>query len=187
MVPDVVSARGLLHALTALFRPAPRRVSGRPDDGPGTRAASGPPPTGAEPGRSGTGATVQVDPRRLGRLRTSYSPRRGGNADPGEIVWTWVPYEEADGRGKDRPVLVVAAEPAGSVIAVALTSQEHPGRPEYLPIGPGDWDGRMRPSFVRLDRVYRVQQGGMRREAAALDARRFAAVRKALAARYGWR
>lgn len=98
-----------------------------------------------------------------------------------------MPYEEADGRGKDRPVLVVAAEPSGSVLAVALTSQEHTGRPEYLPIGTGDWDGRRRPSFVRLDRVFRVQQSGMRREAAALDARRFGVVRDALASRYGWR
>jgi hypothetical protein len=29
-----------------------------------------------------------------------------------------VPYEENDVRGKDRPVLVVAREPAGTVLAV---------------------------------------------------------------------
>ena len=130
---------------------------------------------------------MEVDPRALGRIRTSYNPNLGGTADPGEIVWTWVPYEEADGRGKDRPVLVVATEGSGSVLAVALTSQEHPGRPDYVPIGSGDWDGRHRPSFARLDRVFRVQQSGMRREAAALDSRRFGAVRSALAERYGWR
>lgn len=130
---------------------------------------------------------MQVDPRSLGRIRTAYNPSLDGDADPGEIVWTWVPYEEGDGRGKDRPVLVVAAEPSGTVLAVPLTSQEHPGRPEYLPIGSGEWDARGRPSFVRLDRVYRVHQAGMRREAAALDARRFALVREALSARYRWR
>lgn len=130
---------------------------------------------------------MEVDPRRLGRIHTVYSPRTDGDADPGEIVWTWVPYEEHDGRGKDRPVLVVAAEPSGSVLAVALTSREHPGRPEYLPIGSGVWDGRHRPSFVRVDRVFRVHQAGMRREAAALDEHRFVAVRDALRARYGWR
>ncbi|WP_285116465.1 hypothetical protein [Leifsonia sp. fls2-241-R2A-40a] len=57
----------------------------------------------------------------------------------------------------------------------------------YLAIGAGNWDGRHRPSFVRLDRVFRVQQSGMRREGAALDVRRFDTVRRALAARYGWR
>ncbi|WP_426626334.1 type II toxin-antitoxin system PemK/MazF family toxin [Leifsonia sp. McL0607] len=141
----------------------------------------------AEPGSTGVNATMEVDPHRLSRLRTSYSPRIDGDPDPGEIVWAWVPYEEADGRGKDRPVLVVAAEPGDSVIAVALTSQEHPGRPEYLAIGSGSWDGQGRPSFVRIDRVFRVHKNGMRREAAALDARRFATVRTALQQRYGWR
>nr|WP_246313050.1 type II toxin-antitoxin system PemK/MazF family toxin [Leifsonia shinshuensis] len=120
-------------------------------------------------------------------MRTAYNPKTDGEPDPGEIVWTWVPYEENDGRGKDRPVLVVAAEPAGSLIAVALTSQAHPGRPEYLAIGAGDWDGRGRPSYVRLDRVFRVHRTGMRREAAALDARRYATVRSALRELYGWR
>jgi hypothetical protein len=133
------------------------------------------------------GATREVDPSRLSGIRTSYSPRIDGDPDPGEIVWTWVPFEEADGRGKDRPVLVVAAEPGDSVIAVALTSQAHPGRPEYLAIGSGPWDGQGRPSFARIDRVFRVYPNGMRREGAALDARRFATVRAALRERYGWR
>ncbi|GAB5080487.1 hypothetical protein ARTHROSP310_36360 [Arthrobacter sp. AD-310] len=26
-----------------------------------------------------------------------------GEPDPGEVVWTWVPYQEDHGRGKDRP------------------------------------------------------------------------------------
>jgi hypothetical protein len=130
---------------------------------------------------------VEVDARRIGSVRTAYTPQTDGDADPGEIVWTWVPYEERDGRGKDRPVLVVATEAGGTVLAVQLTSQEHPGRTEYLPIGTGSWDGRHRPSFANVDRVFRVHQTGMRREAAALDARRFAPVRAALIARYGWR
>lgn len=117
----------------------------------------------------------------------TYAPSTDGDADPGEIVWTWVPYEERDGRGKDRPVLVVAAERAGTVLAVQLTSQAHPGRPEYVPIGTGAWDVRRRPSYVDTDRVFRLHQAGMRREATALDSRRYAVVRDALVARYGWR
>src|SRR5262245_11049869 len=39
-----------------------------------------------------------------------YSPRLDGRADPGEIVWTWVPYEEDHRQGKDRPVLVVGRD-----------------------------------------------------------------------------
>lgn len=140
-----------------------------------------------DPGRSGPGATAEVDPRRIGRVTTAYRPETDGDPDPGEIVWTWVPYEERDGRGKDRPVLVVAGETTGTVLAVELTSQAHPGRPEYLAIGTGSWDAQRRPSFVNLDRVFRVHPTGMRREAAALDAHRFETVRAALVARYGWR
>ena len=30
-------------------------------------------------------------------------------ADPGEVVWGWVPYEDDPAQGKDRPVLLLAA------------------------------------------------------------------------------
>jgi PemK-like, MazF-like toxin of type II toxin-antitoxin system len=139
------------------------------------------------PGESGPSATVEVEPRTLGRLTTTYSPLRDGNADPGEIVWTWVPYQENDGRGKDRPVLVVAAEGAGTLIGVELTSKTHDGSPDYLFLGPGEWDAQRRDSWVKIDRVFRIHQAGLRREAASLDVVRFGAVRKALASRYGWR
>ena len=65
----------------------------------------------------------------------TYSPITDGDPDPGEIVWTWVPFEERDGRGKDRPVLVVAAERGGTYLAVQLTSKPHPGDVEFVPIG----------------------------------------------------
>ena len=111
---------------------------------------------------------------------------RDGDADAGEIVWTWVPYEENDGRGKDRPVLVVAREKSGAVLAVQLTSKEHDGDRDHVAVGTGAWDAEGRPSWVRLDRVFRVQQGGLRREACALDRRPFDKVIALLDARYGW-
>ncbi|WP_345764600.1 type II toxin-antitoxin system PemK/MazF family toxin [Diaminobutyricibacter sp. McL0608] len=162
----------LFSAIASLFRPSVRP----------------PRPAGfeASPGQYGASATVEVDPRRVGAVTMSYAPRIDGDADPGEIVWTWVPYQERDGRGKDRPVLVVAAESAGTVLAVQLTSQEHPGRPQYIPIGTGPWDGQRRPSWVNLDRVFRLHQSGMRREASALGEREYAQVRSALVGRYGW-
>jgi hypothetical protein len=61
---------------------------------------------------------VEVDPLRVGAVPMSYSPQTDGAPDPGEVVWTWVPFEENDGRGKDRPVLVVAVESAGTYRAV---------------------------------------------------------------------
>jgi hypothetical protein len=146
-------------------------------------------PSGAEvlPGEFGPDATLEVDPDRIGPVRMSYSPQADGAPDAGEIVWTWVPFEENDGRGKDRPVLVVAVESAGTYLAVQLTSKDHDGEGDFVPVGAGGWDGEHRPSWVNLDRVLRVHEGGMRREAAALPREPFERVTDRLRQRYGWR
>ncbi|MFJ8849821.1 type II toxin-antitoxin system PemK/MazF family toxin [Streptomyces sp. NPDC102437] len=138
------------------------------------------------PGRTGTTATSQADPRDVGPVRTSYAPDRDGDPDPGEIVWTWVPFEEMDGRGKDRPVLVVAREAAGTLLAVQLSSKQHDRDREWVALGAGPWDSSGRPSWVDLDRVLRVHEDGMRREACALDRNRFDLVAGRLRELYGW-
>ena len=137
------------------------------------------------PGSTGPYATTEADPRDVGRVRTEYAPAHDGDPDPGEIVWTWVPYEERDGRGKDRPVLVVAREQGGTLLAVQLTSKRHDGG-EWLAIGTGPWDREGRDSWVVLDRVIRLYEQGMRREACALDRGRFNLVVNRLKELYGW-
>ncbi|MET7540195.1 type II toxin-antitoxin system PemK/MazF family toxin [Streptomyces sp. NPDC005507] len=139
------------------------------------------------PGRAGATATVEAAPREVGRVRTQYAPAHDGDPDPGEIVWTWVPFEENDGRGKDRPVLVVAREAAGTLLAVQLSSKRHDHDREWVPIGSGQWDAAGRDSWVAIDRVLRVHERGMRREACALDRMRFNLVVLRLRERYGWR
>ncbi|MFE5671830.1 type II toxin-antitoxin system PemK/MazF family toxin [Agromyces sp. NPDC056523] len=139
------------------------------------------------PGQAGESATVEVDPRRLSGVRLGYTPSRDGEPDPGEIVWTWVPYEERDGRGKDRPVAIVAASAGGDFLAVQLTSKPHDGDRDFVALGDGAWDAAGRPSWARIDRVFRVRTGGMRREAASLDATRYSRLADALGERYGWR
>lgn len=138
------------------------------------------------PGRRGPAATTEADPEAIGPVRTSYAPDRDGDPDPGEIVWTWVPFEENDGRGKDRPVLVVAREASGTLLAVRLSSKRHDHDREWAAIGSGPWDSMGRESWVDLDRVLRVHEDGMRREACALDRPRFDAVVTRLRERYGW-
>ncbi|MGQ5229031.1 type II toxin-antitoxin system PemK/MazF family toxin [Streptomyces sp. MN3] len=138
------------------------------------------------PGRYGLYATVETEPRAVGRVRTEYSPAHDGDPDPGEIVWTWVPFEENDGRGKDRPVLVVARETAGTFLAVQLSSKGRAGDRDQVPIGSGPWDRSGRDSWVAVDRVLRLHEQGMRREACALDRMRFNSVRQRLRERYGW-
>ena len=142
-------------------------------------------PDDTSPGQSGPNRTVEVEPRSVGKVRMSYSPNTDGDPDPGEIVWTWVPYEENDGRGKDRPVLVVATEVGGTLLAVQLTSKPHQDA-DFVSVGAGAWDGEHRPSWVRIDRVLRVHDRGMRREASALGRKHYDDVAAALRARYGW-
>ena len=177
----------LSGAIRAVLGPS-KAPSRAPSTGPArpSRAPGRPGAAPESPGQSGPTATVEVDPRRVGAVRMTYAPARDGAPDPGEVVWTWVPFEERDGRGKDRPVLVVAAEPAGTYLAVQLTSKPHQGA-DFVAIGSGDWDSSGRPSWVNVDRVFRVHAGGMRRETAGLPKANFAAVEARLRQRYGWR
>lgn len=115
-----------------------------------------------------------------------YAPALDGAADPGEIVWAWVPFEEGDGRGKDRPLLVVGRRDE-QLVGLMLSSQpEHAGDPHWVAVGSGAWDRRGRESFVRLDRVLEVGEHAIRREGAVLDRQRFERVADALRNRFGW-
>lgn len=138
------------------------------------------------PGRSGYARTVEVDPPAPRELSLTYAPHPDGDPDAGEVVWTWVPYAENDGRGKDRPVLVIGVHDADRVYAVKLTSRSHDGDRDFLFVGPGEWDSEGRPSWVDVDQVYSVHADGMRREASALDPERFGVVADALRDRHGW-
>ena len=123
----------------------------------------------------------------MGRRALVYAPQLDGQADPGEVVWTWVAYEEDPSQGKDRPVLVVGRDGA-TVLGLMLSSQaDRDGQRNWLALGPGAWDREERPSWVRLDRVLRVPEDGIRREGAVLDRTRFDRIAAALRRQYGWR
>lgn len=160
------------------------------------RGASAPTRT-PPPGRRGAAASAPVPPATYPgdatRLPdTTYAPRSDGRPDPGEIVWTWVPYEEDHAQGKDRPVLVVGRE-GDWLVGLPLTSKDHDrdeqqerrsGR-EWVDIGSGAWDGRGRPSEVRVDRLVRVDPEGVRREGAVLPRARYDEVVAAARAVHG--
>jgi hypothetical protein len=128
-----------------------------------------------------------------GEARIEYRPDADGAADPGEVVWGWVPYEEDHRRGKDRPVLVIGRD-GGWLLGLPLTSKDHDrdaaqeascGR-HWFDVGPGDWDARRRPSEVRVDRIVRLDPAAVRREGAALDREVFASVAEQVRAVNGW-
>jgi hypothetical protein len=123
-------------------------------------------------------------PRRGRHLE--YDPSLDGDADPGEIVWTWVPFEDDPSQGKDRPVLVVGRH-GRDVYGLMLSSKDRRnGQRHWLSLGPGTWDREQRPSWVRLDRVLDIDGKGIRREGAILDRARFDRVAAKLRQDYGW-
>lgn len=140
----------------------------------------------ASPGRMRGSETIEVDPERVRDVNVGYSPSHNDLPDSGEVIWTWVPYQENDGRGKDRPVLVIGRQSADRVYAVRMTSKAHDGDRDYLSIGSGGWDSRGRESWVDIEQLYSVHNDGMRREAAVLDRGRYGRVADALIRRYGW-
>lgn len=106
----------------------------------------------------------------------TYDPQPDDDADPGEVVWAWVPYQEDDSIGKDRPVLVVGRHNR-QLLAVQLTSKDHnrdrqqenqEGR-YWIDIGTGEWDQRRRESEARVDRLLIMRPGDVRRMGARLD------------------
>jgi len=117
-----------------------------------------------------------------------YAPRPDGDPDPGEIVWTWVPYEEDHTQGKDRPVLLVGRD-GPWLLGLMLSSRDHDARPApgdtWVDIGVGAWDRQGRPSEVRVDRVVRVDPAAVRREGAVLGRAVFDEVARSLAAARG--
>jgi hypothetical protein len=160
---------GFLDSLPPLLARAVRwlRLSGAP----------------SSPGRS----TVRDLPTAERSRQIVYAPDPDGGADPGEIVWAWVPFEEHDGRGKDRPLLIVGRDGDGGLLGLMLSSQHSRSDDrDWLPIGSGGWDRAGRDSFVRLDRVFEVPEHGIRRESAVLPRERFDRVAVELRDRFGW-
>ncbi len=123
-------------------------------------------------------------------VEVTWAPEPDGLPDPGEVVWTWVPYEDDPQQGKDRPVIVLARVPGADdafgpdLLALQLTSKDHDRDAEqeaswgrhWMDVGTGGWDRDRRPSEVRLDRLLRLPEAGVRREGAALDRDVFDAV-----------
>ncbi|MGC5629160.1 type II toxin-antitoxin system PemK/MazF family toxin [Georgenia sp. Z1344] len=185
---------------------------------PGGSGGSGGSRRDVDPGRAGTGSArtsgagrdggpspldvgrseqrrvdvvTPYDVDRHGLPTLSYDPNHDDRPDPGEVVWAWVPYDEDDGRGKDRPVLVLARLD-GAVLGAQMTSKDRAdggvhtdryGR-SWIDVGSGAWDSEGRESEVRLDRVLEIPDHAVRREGAALDRGMFERVTHALESRY---
>jgi hypothetical protein len=175
--------RGVANGLRWLAgRPAKPPTSAPVPTAPATQASSHP---GAQPVPAQRPPVRHLEGPPTGR-HLAYAPNLDGRADPGEIVWLWVPYEDDPSQGKDRPVLVVGRD--GSHLLGLMLSSQHTrdGQSNWYALGAGEWDKEKRPSWVRLDRVLSVPEAGIRREGAILDRKRFDAIATQLRASYGW-
>ncbi|SFT71465.1 type II toxin-antitoxin system PemK/MazF family toxin [Arthrobacter sp. ov118] len=145
--------------------------------------------TGAYAGAAGGGPSGPYPGDFRGTASVRYAPAPNGLPEPGEIVWTWVPYEEDYSQGKDRPVLLVGTS-GRHLLGLMLTSKDHDGDTrqgdDYVDIGTGPWDRQWRPSEAKLDRILQIDPKDVRREGAILDAGRFSTVASALRERHGW-
>ena len=153
-------------------RPARRQHPVDPRHEPHDRRPGPPPATDGDRTAYPGDATALPD--------TTYAPAPDGNPDPGEIVWTWVPYEEDHSQGKDRPVLVIGRE-ADWLVALPLTSKDHDrdahqerrsGR-EWVDIGTGDWDRRAGRARCGSTGSCGSTRPGVRREGAVLPRDRY--------------
>jgi hypothetical protein len=174
-------ARAVIGSLTRAGKAQGRPAAGAPRGGGAGTRDGGRRGGGSRTGASARGTTggptaaAAYPGDFTGALRPQYSPQLDGAPDPGEIVWTWVPYEEDFSRGKDRPVLLVGRDGAW-LLGLMLTSKDHSrdaadearyGR-RWVDVGSGPWDSQGRDSEVRVDRVVRVDPGAVRREGAIL-------------------
>ncbi|MGI5187431.1 type II toxin-antitoxin system PemK/MazF family toxin [Promicromonospora sp. CA-289599] len=182
LLGDVVEA-----VASTFFDQSDRRTDGdrRPD---GDRPASRPTPRDRRPASSRNLPETDGYPGDFeGTVRPVYRPELDGEPDPGEVVWSWVPYEEDHSQGKDRPVLIVGND-GPWLLALQLTSQDHDRDAEqearagrrWMDIGTGAWDNSGRASEVRLNRVIRIHPDAVRREGAILDKAVFDEVAAAL-------
>ena len=147
---------------------------------PSSANSSAPKPSAPASTGASDGSDYPGDYRDM--INFEYSPSLDGDADPGEIVWTWVPFEEDHSQGKDRPVLLVGRD-GEYLLALMMTSKDHNNRehadPNYLDIGSGPWDPQGRASEVKLNRVIRVRPDAMRREGAIMPEDTFRLIERA--------
>ncbi|MDO8389327.1 MAG: type II toxin-antitoxin system PemK/MazF family toxin [Actinomycetota bacterium] len=108
------------------------------------------------------------------QLKVEYSPSLDGDPDPGEVVWTWVPYEDDPSQGKDRPVVIIGRRGA-FLVGVPLTSKRRDDEAQ-ISVGTGPWDREGRPSYAKLERLLEVDPNQVRREGAVLPRKAFDAV-----------
>jgi hypothetical protein len=158
--------RRLIDQIVGLFKP---RTSASGAPGKSGKPAGSRTPARSTPGREPSARDIEAD-----HVEFEYSPCIDGDPDPGEVVWTWVPYEEDPTQGKDRPVVVLGRR-GDNLAGVPLTSKAHDNEAQVA-VGTGSWDREGRPSYAKVERLLEIDPEQVRREGAVISRARFDAV-----------
>ena len=113
-------------------------------------------------------------------VRFAYRPRHpDGHADPGEVVWARVPFEDDPTQGKDRPVLIVGRATNGNLVGVQLSTKTH-----HAGSFPIEW-GSDKTSHLRPERFIQVDLTNYRKEGAYIKKPVFQEIVATLTKRHG--
>ena len=125
------------------------------------------------PARSTGPPDEAVTARHTAGRQVSYSPQLDGAADPGEIVWTLVAYEDQPFQAKDRPVLIVGRKDERTTLyGLMLSSHDHARSPRAgTPSAPARGTGATAPAGSGSTGSSSCTRQAIRREAAVLDQR----------------
>lgn len=114
-----------------------------------------------------------------------YAPDMDGQAEPGEVVWAPVMLGE-DPIPQERAVTVLGRRKHVLLGALISADPRHAQNDKWLYIGSGPWDSKMRPCWIRLDKILEVPESGIRRSGIFMPKRRFDRIATKLRTNYQW-
>lgn len=114
-----------------------------------------------------------------------YAPDMDGQSEPGEVVWSPVMLGD-DPVPQERAVIVLGRRKHILLGALISADPRHAQNDKWLYIGSGPWDPKMRPCWVRLDKILEVPESGIRRSGIFMPKRRFDRIASKLRTDYQW-
>ena len=111
-----------------------------------------------------------------------YAPDMDGQAEPGEVVWFYVPATPP----RERSMLVIGRDRHEVLGLLISSNDDHADDDAWLPIGSGEWKTTGEPCWVRLDKTLSIPETDLRRRGAIFPPRRFDRVADHLRKRFDW-
>lgn len=133
---------------------------------------------------SGKDETVKVPTQQLARA-VMYAPDMDGQADPGEVIWTYIRTQKG-GDLQLRSILIVGRHKHTLFGLLISADPEHIKKHNWMRIGAGPWDRESRESSVCLDKVLEIPESEIQRRGVSMPERRFDRIAARLRSEYGW-